>query len=135
MQTFKPDSSTNHSNSYREDQVKQELARIRCSIEPKSCQSFIYFLSKVTRHLVDGIYMNAYQFKDMMKSLQQDRKNRVLFVPVYKSWSDALILNYINHKYELQPAFTYSSYGDSPKMSVIDAILRNIGVLMVRNNE
>ena len=83
----------------------------------------IYLLSKMMNHLIEGFYMNVNSFNKIKNLIAKDRKTKVIFVPIYKSYADVLILHYIHFKNDIEHGFTFGNYEDSPKIKSIDALL------------
>ncbi len=45
-----------------------------------------------------------------------NRKIRVVFMPIYKSYADPVIMHYINYLEDIELGFTFGNYEDSPKI-------------------
>lgn len=69
-----------------------------------------------------------------MKDMTLNRKTRVVFVPVYKSYSDPLIMHFINYYSDLELGFTFGNYEDSPKIGFVDRLLKRIGTILIRRD-
>ena len=119
---------------YKESVIRKELMRVRCSLQLKSCQAVFLFLSKTLNHTVDGIHLNLKSLNNIRMIVKDDRKAKIVFVPVYKSYLDPMILHYIHFLHDLELGFTFGNYEDSPKISLVDTLLRRIGTFLVRRN-
>ena len=108
--------------------------RVRCSLQLKSCQSVFFFLSKTLNHVVDGLHLNINSLNNIRTIVKDDRKAKIVFVPVYKSYLDPMIMHYIHFLYDLELGFTFGNYEDSPKMALFDMLLRRIGTFLIRRN-
>lgn len=69
--------------------------------------------------------------KEMIKI---DRKCRIVYMPVYKSYQDPIIMHYLNYFTDQELGFTFGHYEDSPKMGIVDKVLKQIGTLLIRRN-
>jgi glycerol-3-phosphate O-acyltransferase len=53
---------------------------------------------------------------EKVKIMCSDTQNRIIFVPLNKSFTDLLLLNYINFMHGLPIGFTFGSLEDTPRM-------------------
>ena len=63
-----------------------------------------------------------------------NRKIRVVFMPIYKSYGDPLIMHYINYFADIELGFTFGNYEDSPKIGFVDRLLKRIGTILIRRD-
>ena len=54
-----------------------------------------------------------------MKKLITEARSRVVFVPLYKSFGDFFIQQFVNYKHGIEPGFTFGSFEDTPKLGGI----------------
>lgn len=59
--------------------------------------------------------------KEMIKT---DRKLRIVYMPIYKSYQDPLVMYYLNYFTEQELGFTFGHYEDSPKIPFVDTFLK-----------
>jgi hypothetical protein len=57
--------------------------------------------------------------------IKNNRKIRIVFMPVFKSYSDPLILHYLHYYFDMELGFTFGNYEDSPKIPWIDRLPKN----------
>lgn len=69
-----------------------------------------------------------------MKGLQEikrmseiDRKTKIVFVPLFKSYSDIFVLHYINYVADLEFGFSFIVNKDNPKVTFINKMLSQLG--------
>jgi len=55
-------------------------------------------------------------------------------MPIYKSYSDLVILHYLNYITDLELGFTFGMYSDTPKINFVDRLLKRIGTILVKSN-
>jgi hypothetical protein len=83
---------------YDEAKVRKELSRLRVT-QLKHTAKFAYCVLKpLMRKLIPGLYLDDGSL-ERMRELSKDRKNRVVLMPIYKSFADPLILHYINFRF------------------------------------
>lgn len=46
--------------------------------------------------------------------MKSSKKNRIIFMPQYKSYGDPLLLHFANYKHDLEMGFSFGNYEDSP---------------------
>lgn len=59
--------------------------------------------------------------------IQNNRKARIIYMPIYKSYGDPLIMHYIQYFNDMELGFTFGNYEDSPKIGFVDRLLKRIG--------
>ena len=91
-------------------------------------------LQKVASHVLEGLYVNA-KGVQTVKKLCQNRKTRVVLVPMYKSFADPLLMYYIQYLNDIELGFTFGNYEDSPKIQAISTILKNMGHLLIQRKQ
>ena len=63
-----------------------------------------------------------------------DRKIRIVFMPIAKSYGDTLIMHYINYIADIELGFTFGNYEDSPKIGFVNRLLKRIGNIIIRRD-
>lgn len=53
---------------------------------------------------------------------------------MYKSYSDPLIIHYIQYFQDMELGFTFGNYEDSPKIGFVDRLLKRIGTILIRRD-
>ena len=84
------------SRIYDEKAIKQELKRLRCSLSIGPQRSSFFLLAKRLGHLVDTLNVDTKSIEKFKKMTRQNRKTRLVMIPIYKSNLDTLVLQYIN---------------------------------------
>ena len=121
-------------HGYKENMIRNELKRVRCSIEKRHSQGVSWVLSTCMNHLVEGLHVNDAQFKNIKKLIHSDRKAKIIFIPVYKSYLDPIIMHYIHHLQDIELGFTFGNYEDSPKIRFVDGFLKTTGTFLIRRD-
>jgi len=63
-----------------------------------------------------------------VKSLISNNQ-RVVLMPLFKSFADFFILSYIHYTQSLPQGFTFGSYEDTPRIKVFDMWLKSCGYI------
>ena len=84
--------------------MKQELQRLRCSITKSTARGAMYILSKFAHRLVDNGHVDTAGL-NKVKLLSNNRKVRVVLMPLCKSFLDVLITHYVNYFNEVKMGF------------------------------
>ena len=69
------------------------------------------------RSAVRGLYVDTVgieRVKDLISG-----NNRVVFIPLYKSFGDFFVMQYINHKFGIEAGFTFGNAEDTPRLGGI----------------
>jgi len=65
---------------------------------------------------------------------EEDRKTKVVLMPMFKSYSDLFILHYANWISDIEMGFSFGYYNDSPKVKMIERLARRVGYFMLKPN-
>jgi len=76
-------------------------------------------LTKMASHIFEGIHYNGGKQLKHVKDLCQNRKTRVILLPLYKSYADPLVLYLISYLNNVQLGFTVGSFEDCPKINSV----------------
>ena len=85
-------------------------------------------------HLIEGMHIDKEGIARMNTLTAENRKARVVYMPIYKSYSDPLIMHYIQYWQNMELGFTFGNYEDSPKIGFVDRLLKRIGTILIRRN-
>jgi glycerol-3-phosphate O-acyltransferase len=91
-------------------------------------------MSKIMNHLVEGLHVDRKGLEKINEMVSKNRKIRIVFMPIYKSYSDPLVLHYLNFFADLNLGFTFGNYEDSPKIGFVERLLKRIGTILIRRN-
>jgi len=80
------------------------------------------------------MHVDMKSIENIKEMIKTDRKCRIVYMPVYKSYQDPLMMHYINYFSNQELGFTFGHYEDSPKMSLVDNVLKQIGTILMRRN-
>lgn len=82
---------------------------------------------------MDSVYVDKVRLSNIYKMAEKDRKTRIIFLPTYKSYSDPLLLHYINFFSNLELGFTFGYYEDTAHIGFVDRLIKRIGGMMLRS--
>ena len=63
-----------------------------------------------------------------------DRKTKIVFMPVLKSYADIFAIHYINYIADLEFGFTFGYYHDTPKAKLLEMLISRLGYFLLRKN-
>ena len=121
-------------HKYDQKMLKKELERVRCQLQKEPTILTFYLLSNISSHVFDGLHLHTESLNRIKDMVTTNRKARIVFMPIYKSYSDPLIMHYINYFCDLELGFTFGNYEDSPKIHFVDRLLKRIGTFLIRRN-
>ena len=84
--------------------------------------------------LVDTMNVDTKSIEMFKKLTQENRKTRIVIMPIYKSYIDALIMHYVNYFTDQELGFTFAHYEESHQIKFIDTFFKKIGCLPIRRN-
>jgi len=56
-------------------------------------------------------------------------------LPIYKSFADPLVMNYINYIYEFDMGFSFGNYEDSPHIHFVNTMLKRLGHFLIKRKQ
>ena len=62
--------------------------------------------------------------QERVKQLSRKSENRIIFLPVFKSFADPILMHYISYISDLELGFSFGIHEDSPKINFIDKLLK-----------
>jgi hypothetical protein len=84
----------------------------------------------VAYHLFYGLHIDTESLKKVQK-LAENKSNRIVFMPVFKSFSDPILIHYLNFMFDLELGFSFGTLEDSPKINFIDKLLKKVGCFLI----
>lgn len=84
--------------------------------------------------MLEGLYVDR-QGLQRVQELCKARKTRVIFLPMFKSFADPLVMNYINYFFNMELGFSFGNYEDSPKIHFVEALFKRIGHFLIKRRE
>lgn len=93
---------------------------------------FMGFFHRKFRQLGRGIYLEQQGFENVRKLLQAGE--RVVLMPVYRSFSDLPVLLYCLFVNKIEIPFTIGNSEDLPSASVINGLLKRIGYVISKRS-
>ena len=75
---------------YDETKIKNEIQRMRTQISKVAVQSLYHLLHKIGNHICSGIYVDL-KAVERVKMMSKESQNRIIFVPLNRSFTDLLL--------------------------------------------
>lgn len=91
-------------------------------------------MNKSVTRLLDGMHIDMNGLKAIKAMTEQDRKTKVVLMPMFKSYSDLFILHYANYISDIEMGFSFGYYNDSPKVKMIERMAKRVGYFMLKPN-
>ena len=83
---------------------------------------------------MEGVHVDTEGISRMNKLTADNRKARIVYMPIYKSYSDPLLMHYLQYWQNMELGFTFGNYEDSPKIGFINRLIKRIGTILIRRN-
>jgi hypothetical protein len=84
-------------------------------------------MNKTVTRLCDGLHIDMKGLANIKQMTERDRKTKIVFMPMFKSYSDLFILHYANYISDIEMGFSFGYYNDSPKIKMIERLVRRVG--------
>jgi hypothetical protein len=84
-------------------------------------------MNKSVTRLLDGLHIDMKGLANIKQMTERDRKTKIVFMPMFKSYSDLFILHYANYISDIEMGFSFGYYNDSPKIKMIERLTRRVG--------
>ena len=91
-------------------------------------------MAKLGRRVFDGVYVHEPGLQ-AVKELTQNRRCRVVLMPMFKSFNDPLVLHQIKYLDDLEMGFTFAQIEDTPKLKAIELLLRRAGCFLIKRRQ
>ena len=89
---------------------------------------------KLICHLFNGLYVHKESLEATKTLINTDRKNRVILMPIYKSYTDPFILNCVHYMHDIEHGFTFGCWEDTPRINFNNTFLKQLGAILIRRN-
>jgi hypothetical protein len=89
---------------------------MKASITQAGVRTVVWYANKVMRHSLQGLFVDDKSLQ-RVKDLIQDKKNKVVLLPIYKSFADFFIQTYIFHHFGVGIPFTFGNLNDVPEIT------------------
>lgn len=108
--------------------AKLQLMKMHAHICPKTLRLTMAFLNRKMRQLSKGIYLQQRGFDEIKRLLQSGE--RVVIMPVLRSFADLPVLLYSLFVNKIEIPFTIGNAEDLPAAKFIDRILKKVGYII-----
>lgn len=115
--------------------AEEQLQRLRAAITRKGMAILMWMANKVFRNGVHGIFLEQtglQRVKDLISdSSVSSSKNKVVFMPIFKSVVDIWVLYYIYMTQRMEIPFTFGNEEEIPKLSVVEEMSKITGYVFM----
>ena len=99
-----------------------QLDEMKSSLSLNGSRVFLWYFNKLMRNGLSGLFVDTKSVKMVNELISQNQK--VILMPLYKSYADFFIHMYVVYTQKIKPGFTFGNFEDTPRVRVIDALLR-----------
>jgi len=83
------------------------LKEMSASITDIGIRSIIWYSNKFMRVGLSGLHVNEKSINRVKQLISP--QNRIVFIPIYKSYADFFILSYVFHHYDIELPYTFGN--------------------------
>ena len=105
---------------------------MHCTIEKKYVLPMLWYSSKLFRNLASGLFVEEPGIKVIKKLMNMNE--RVVLMPIYKSFADLFILLYTFAVHNIELPLTVGNMEDTPRVRFIDMLLKGVGYIHARRS-
>jgi glycerol-3-phosphate O-acyltransferase len=87
---------------------------------------------KILRNTLEGLWVNQTGIENLKKLIKDGE--HVILIPTYKSFTDLFILQYTFLHHQIQLPFTLGNFEDTPRVYLIDKILKKMGYILIKRS-
>lgn len=119
---------------FDEKQVQSELMRLHKTINLKAVHMSFYIFHKIAAHLVSGLFVNLDGIEKLKAELK-DKNTRIVLLPLNRSLTDLLVVEYINFLKDLQIGFFFGDQSDNTDLTLVNQLYQYCGVILLRRDQ
>ena len=98
----------------------------------RSTQLTFYIFNKIANHLAETLNVDRMGIERLKNMAKEERKTRIILLPIYKSYADAMIMHFISYLKDIEPSFIFGNYEEIPKVDFILKLSKGVGVCLIR---
>ena len=91
-------------------------------------------MSKLSDQFLDNVYLDS-KGLSKVKNFVQDRKTRVVFLPMYKSFTDPLVMFFVTYFCNLELGFSFYNNEDYPDVKFAEYLYKKTGLIMTKRED
>jgi len=103
---------------------------MKTSLSSKVLTPVNWMFNKTMRVAIQGLHVDLNSVA-MVKSLLKENK-KVILVPVYKSFADPFILNFIHSHFKFEIPFSFGNFEDTPQIPFFRKLGKSTGYIFSR---
>jgi hypothetical protein len=96
-------------------------------------KSLVWYFEKTMRHAVQGLHVGECSMDRHLKGCLNNGK-KVILMPIYKSFADAIIFVYIHFRYNIETPFIIGNKEDTPDVKLFTKWLKMAGYIYSRRS-
>lgn len=112
--------------------AKLQLQQLDTTVNKKAWPPLMMYINSTFRNAFEGIFMNDPGFARVKELL--DKKEKVILIPIYKSFLDLSVLLYALFVNKIDLPFSFGNIDDVPTVTFMDSVLQNTGYISTRRS-
>ena len=113
--------------------AQTQLKEMEAYISSYGTRLLLWYFNKTMRTGVRGLFVDTIGI-ERVKSLVNSN-NRVILMPLYKSFGDFFINQFVNYKFGIESGFTFGNFEDQPRFRGLkNDWLNSTGYIFARRN-
>lgn len=114
--------------------IQSELGRLYKTINLRMVSNLFYVFHKIGSHLVSGCFANFEGIENIQNEMK-DKNTRIVLLPINKSLTDLLVIEYINFLKDLKIGFFFGQQEDNTDITLINKIYQYCGVILLKRHQ
>ena len=110
--------------------AKMQLDSMHAKICWRTLMLTMAYFNRKFRQMCKGIYLQQQGFDNIRKLLQAGE--RVVLMPVYRSFADLPVLLYALFENKIEIPFTIGNNEDLPSAKILEKVLKNLGYVLTK---
>ena len=116
--------------SFNRELAENQLREMRSQITLNGIRLLMYAFNKNMRKSMQGLFVDTKGIEMVKRMIKSGYK--VIFMPLYKTYIDFLVLTYVHQIMGIPHGFTLGNFEDTPRIVFFDHILRSTGYILSR---
>jgi hypothetical protein len=130
-----PDIKSDVNINFDLEQAEAQLNRLRAAITRKGFSLLMWMSNKLFRSCMHGVFVEAFGLKRVKDLLSASKdsitKNRIVYMPIFKSLVDVWVLYYVYMTQKMGIPFTFGNDEEIPRSLFVEEISKMSGYVFM----
>lgn len=90
----------------------------------------LWYFNKAMTKAIRGLFVDTASVKMVKELISTNQK--VIFVPLYKSFTDFFVQLFVMQSQKIEIGFTFGNFEDTPRIEFYDRLIRSCGYITSR---